>query len=385
MGTYSPMAFLCQTGDFMIQTLLKGLDSKLMIAVTLIFAVGMLMIASATNVPETGLNRQIFIQGVAFGLGLLLMFLVMCIDYNTFGDFYKIVYVLSIVALLLVYVPGLGIARSGARSWINLGIIDFQTSEIAKLGYILFLAKYLEQQNGQLDTLKDLLMPILLALPFMLLLLKQPDLGGTLVFLSITMGMVYVANINGRLFYGGLGAAILASPLAYFLMKPHQRIRIDAFLNPNDPSLPGNYQVMQSKITIGSGQISGRGIFNGVFHRYDYLPVQESDFIYAVLGEETGFIGGAIVILLFFWLLSRMMAVAAISRDLYGSLVVTGIACLFAFQIFENIGMTIGLMPVTGVTLPFMSYGGTSVITSLIAIGLVHNVYMRRRRSGFSV
>lgn len=369
----------------MISTLLKGIDTKLMLAVSVIFFIGMLMIASATNVPETGLNRQIIIQFVAFVLGLALMFMVMCIDYNTFGDFYKIMYVLSILSLLLVYVPGLGVAHAGAKSWINLGVIDFQTSEIAKLGYILFLAKYLEQQNGQLDTVKDLLMPILLASPFMLLLLKQPDLGGTLVFLSITVGMVYVANINGRLFYGGIGAAVLATPLAYFLMKPHQRIRIDAFLNPNDPSLPGNYQVMQSKITIGSGQLSGRGIFNGVFHRYDYLPVQESDFIYAVLGEETGFIGGTIVILLFFWLLSRMMAVATLSRDLYGSLVVTGIACLFAFQIFENIGMTIGLMPVTGVTLPFMSYGGTSIITSLIAIGLVHNVYMRRRRSGFSV
>lgn len=168
-------------------------------------------------------------------------------------------------------------------------------------------------------------------------------------------------------------------------MKPHQRIRIDAFLNPNDASLPGNYQVMQSKITIGSGQLAGRGIFKGVFHRYDYLPVQESDFIYAVLGEETGFIGGTVVILLYFWFLSRIMYVATIARDLYGSLVVTGVACMFAFQIIENIGMTIGLMPVTGVTLPFMSYGGTSVITSLIAIGLVNNVYMRRRRSGFTV
>ncbi len=369
----------------MIQTLLKGLESRLMLAVLLIFTIGMLMIASATNVPETGLNRQIIIQGVAFLLGLGLMFLVMCIDYNTFGDFYRIVYALSIVLLLLVYVPGLGIERGGAHSWINLGVIDFQTSEMAKLGYILFLAKYLERQNGQLDTLKDLLMPLLLASPFLLLLLKQPDLGGVLVFASITLGMVYVANINSRLFVGGLGAALLASPLAYFLMKPHQRIRIDAFLNPNDASLPGNYQVMQSKITIGSGQLAGRGIFKGVFHRYDYLPVQESDFIYAVLGEETGFIGGTVVILLYFWFLSRIMYVATIARDLYGSLVVTGVACMFAFQIIENIGMTIGLMPVTGVTLPFMSYGGTSVITSLIAIGLVNNVYMRRRRSGFTV
>lgn len=369
----------------MIRTLIKSVDTKLMTAVALLFFIGMLMIASATNVPETGLNRQIIIQAVAFVLGLLLMFLVMCIDYNTFGDFYRIVYVMSIVMLLLVYIPGLGVSHAGARCWINLGIIDFQTSEIAKLGYILFMAKYLERQNGQLDSIKDLLMPLLLASPFLLLLLKQPDLGGTLVFLSMTVGMVYVANINARLFYGGIGAAALASPLAYFLMKPHQRVRIDAFLNPNDPTLPGNYQVMQSKITIGSGQFAGRGIFNGVFHRYDYLPVQESDFIYAVLGEETGFIGGAVVILLYYWFLSRIMAVAGIARDMYGSLVVTGIACMFAFQIFENIGMTIGLMPVTGVTLPFMSYGGTSIITSLLALGLVNNVYMRRRRSGFNV
>lgn len=369
----------------MIKTLFKGVEIKMMVAVTLIFLIGMVMIASATNVPETGMNRQIVIQAVAFILGIFCMFLVMAIDYNTYGDFYRIVYMLSIVMLLLVYIPGLGVVQYGARCWINLGIVYFQTSEMAKLGYILFLAKYLEQQNGQLDSLKDMVMPMVLAAPFLFLLLKQPDLGGALVFLSITAGMVFVAKINTKLFYGGIVAALLATPLAYFLMKPHQRRRIDAFLNPNDPTLPGNYQVMQSKITIGSGQLFGRGVFNGVFHKYDYLPVQESDFIFAVLCEETGFIGGSVVILLCYWLLSRMMHVASLARDTYGTLVVTGIACMFAFQIFENVGMTIGMMPVTGVTLPFMSYGGTSIITSMIALGLVNNVYMRRRRSGLTL
>ncbi len=285
--------------------------------------------------------------------------------------------------MLTVYIPGLGVVQFGARSWIDLKFIFFQPAEIAKLGFILTYAHLLEERKGQFNTIRSLLMPILHLTPFVVLLLLQPDLGTALVFIFIAIGMLFCAGLNYKLIFGSITAAAISLPIIYMNMLPHQRLRIDAYLNPNDPTLQGNYQVMQSKITIGSGMFLGRGLFQGVYHRYDYLPVRETDFIFAVLGEELGFIGGALVIFLYFLLMMRMLTISIKSKDDYGSLVVIGVVFMFAFQIFENIGMTMGIMPVTGVTLPFLSYGGSSLITSLLAIGLVLNVYMRRMRGSF--
>lgn len=365
--------------------LLKNLDFSLILIIIVIFTIGVLMIATATNALEIGLTRQVKFQCIAFVIGIFIMFIMLLFDYNTFGDFHKPLYVLSIMMLLLVYIPGLGVRHGGALSWINLGPIDIQTSELAKIGFILFFAKYLEEKEEQITHIRDLIVPGLLLAPYLLLVLKQPDLGTALVFVVITVGMVFVSGVGFKLFGGLTLAGVLSMPLAYFILEPHQRERIDAYLNPNDTSLKGNYHVMQSKITIGSGEVFGRGLFKGVYHRYDYLPVQESDFIFAVLSEELGFVGGAIVILLYFAFLSRLIKISKRAKDQYGTLIVIGIASMFAFQIVENIGMTMGLLPVTGVTLPFMSYGGSSIITSMMSIGIVLNVYMRRKRSSFTI
>jgi rod shape determining protein RodA len=260
----------------------------------------------------------------------------------------------------------------------------FQPAEIAKLGFILSFAKYLEKMGGRVSSVRDILGIVLFVLPFIGILLVQPDLGMALVFVFITIGMVYAAGIDFKLVVASLIAMVVGMPVAYQVMQPHQRIRIDAFLHPEDLSLPGNYHVMQSKITIGSGQLFGKGLFEGAYHRSDYLPVKESDFIFAVLSEETGFVGGAFVIALYFFFLSRLITMAKKSKDFFGELVIVGITFMFAFQIIENIGMTIGLMPVTGITLPFLSYGGSSVMTSMMAVGLALNVYMRRKRSSFN-
>lgn len=365
--------------------LLRNLDFSLIIIVLILFTIGLLMIASATNVSEVGLTRQVKIQFIGFIVGTVMLLFVLAIDYNSFGEFHKAIYILSILFLLSVYIPGLGIVRNNARSWINLGIIDLQTSEIAKIGFILSYAKYLENKKGQLNTIKDLIGPVAFILPFLLLLLKQPDLGSALVFVSIACGMLYVSGLNYKMIIAGLVGLVVSLPVIYKLMEPHQRIRIDAYLNPEDLTLPGNYHVLQSKITIGSGGAYGKGLFMGQYHRYDYLPVQETDFIFAVLGEELGFLGGTVVIILYYMFLMRMLTISRKSKDLYGSLVATGITFMFAFQIIENIGMTMGVMPVTGVTLPFLSYGGSSVITSLLSIGLLLNIYMRRKRISFSL
>lgn len=365
--------------------MLKNLDFGLLFLVLVLFIIGMLTIASATNVMEMGIDKKLLVQVFGFVLGGALAFLILMIDYRTLGDLYKVIYVASLLVMLTVYIPGLGVSQMGATSWINLRIMYFQPAELAKLGFIISFAKFLESRQNRLDSVLDLAVIGAFIAPFLLILLKQPDLGTALVFLFITTGMVYVAGLDKKLIIGVLVAAIIATPLAYQVMEPHQKERIDAFLNPNDPKLQGNYQVMQSKITIGSGQLSGRGLFQGVYHRSDYLPIKESDFIFSVWGEETGFIGGSIVIFLYFLVLNKLNHVARRAKDDLGGLIAIGVTFMFAFQIIENIGMTIGMMPVTGVTLPFMSYGGSSIMISMMGIGLAMNVYIRRKRISYNM
>ncbi|MFZ5965926.1 MAG: rod shape-determining protein RodA [Bacillota bacterium] len=363
--------------------LLRNIDVGLIITITILFVISLLMISSATHVMQEGLTRQVKVQAIAFVLGVITIALVLFIDYTTFASYDKYIYVFSILLLLTVYIPGLGKSQFGARSWIDLGPIDMQPSEIVKITFILSFAKMLESRQNKLETVKDLI-PIALygAVPI-LMILKEPDLGSALVFIVIVFGMTFVSGLSYKIIGGGLLASIVSLPIVYKIMAPHQRIRIDAFLNPSDPSLPGNYHVMQSKIAIGSGQLIGKGLYQGTQNNYNFLPVQESDFIFAVLGEEFGFIGGIVILVLYFTFLYRMIKIAKASKDLYGSLVVIGITSMFAFQIFENIGMTMGVMPVTGVTLPFLSYGGSSLITSMFAIGIVLNIGMRRQKIKF--
>jgi rod shape determining protein RodA len=365
--------------------LIKNIDYSLIITIIVLFSVGLLLIASATDFQIVGMTRQVKIQIIGFVLGLVAMAVTMYFDYSTFGHYYKLIYVLSILLLLTVYIPGLGVVHNNARSWIDLGFIDLQTSELAKLGFIISYAKYLESKFNNLDGLKDIVVPLLLPMPFLVLILKQPDLGSGMVFVFITLAMLFYSGIGVKIIALGSVLAIGALPLSLRFLKSHQLERIEAFLNPNDPSLPGNYHVMQSKITIGSGQLLGKGLFNGEYHRYHYLPVRETDFIFAVAGEELGFVGGVVIIALYAYLLMRLLFLAGKAKDNFGALLIIGVLGMFFFQVFENIGMTIGLMPVTGITLPFLSYGGSSIITSMIAIGIVLNVYMRRKRTSFFI
>lgn len=363
--------------------LLKMLDVGLIVIVIALFLFSLIMINSATNLAEQGFTRQVKIQSIAFVIGIFFLFIILMIDYNVWGNFYKAIYIISILMLLLVYIPGLGKVQYGARSWINLGPIDFQPSEIVKIGFILSFAKFLETRQNKLNTFKSLVPIALFSAPPILLILKEPDLGNALVLMVIIFGMVFVSGIHSKLIWKGAGACLLALPIIYKLMAPHQRERIDAYLHPSDLSLPGNYHVWNSKIAIGSGRFFGKGLLEGTQKRLKFLPVQESDFIFAVLVEELGFIGGFAILVLYFLFLYRMIKISKIAKDTYGSLIVVGIISMFAFQIFENIGMTMGVMPVTGVTLPFLSYGGSSLVTNMIAVALVLNVGMRRQKIKF--
>ncbi|WP_028829437.1 rod shape-determining protein RodA [Proteocatella sphenisci] len=353
-------------------------DWSLLLIISILFVIGIVLITSATQFDK----KRLMIQSLSFVMGIFVILMSAMFDYRIMKRYEKQLYIATIVLLLLVYVPGLGKAQFGARSWINLGFMDFQTSEAAKITFTLAYASFLDRRKNKLDTMSEILPALMYPVPILLLLLKQPDLGGVIVFISITLVCLFVAGLNLKFIFNSLVIFALSTPIIYkFILRDHQRVRIDAFLNPGDPSYEGNFQVIQSMTAIGSGGFFGKGLFNGTISQYGFLPVTESDFIFAVLGEEFGFVGMAFVIILFFLFLSRIYAISKHAKDFYGTLVSTGFMGMLFYQVMQNIGMTIGLMPVTGVTLPFVSYGGSSMLTTMITIALIINIYSKSHSS----
>ena len=376
-------------GDFLLNfdkpnlRMIKQLDWKLIGIVLAIFLYGLVILSSATHVNANGSYFQMIKQIAAFCIGLALIGLILTIDYNFMGKYYKELYLISLVLLVLVLFPGIGTAHAGARSWLNLGPLDLQTSEIVKITFILSYAKIVESRRDKIRTVKDLIPLAVYAIPFIGLLLAQPDLGTAIVFMCIIVAMIFTAGLDANLIKKGFIIILVLLPIMYLLMAPHQKRRIEAFLHPNDITLAGNYQVSQSLIAIGSGGVLGKGLYNGSQNQEDFLPVQDSDFIFAVIGEELGAIGMAIMMGLFVAFLFRLIYAAQQAKDFYGTLIVIGVFGMFAYQIIQNIGMTVAVIPVTGVTLPFVSYGGSSMLTSLANLGLVMNVYMRKNKINF--
>ncbi len=369
------------------KSIIRDIDFGLIFIVVSLFVIGLMAIASATRVFDSysigNLSREVKVQTFAFVIGIVLIVIILLFDYHYFEKMMWIIYGLSVAILLLVYIPGLGVIRGNARSWINiLNIIDVQPSEISKIGFIISFSAFLHNHKEDLNTIKTLLKVVLFISPFLILIFKQPDFGTLMVFMIITIGMIIIAKLDYKFIGIGLGAGILLGANADKFLSKTQMERLFAFLEPDNLSIPANYHVNASKTAIGSGMIYGRGIFKGIYHKADWLPVQETDFIFAVWVEETGFFGGIILVSLYLFLMMDLIKISFSAKEDFGSYIVIGILCMFLFQIVENLGMTMGLMPVTGVTLPFVSYGGTSMITNMIAIGLVLNVYMRRHRYG---
>lgn len=381
---YNYLEFPLGGGFVLEKRLLRHLDLSIVLIIFLLVGIGLMTISSATNVLDTGNYKFIQVQAIGFILGIIAVILMLWVDYNTLGSLAYFIYAGSILFLLMVKIPGIGVIRNGARSWIDLGFISIQPSEFAKIGFIISLAKLLESRESRLENLRDLLVPVLFLSVPLVLVLTEPDLGGALVFIAIFAGMVFAAGISYKLISWGIMAVVSAIPPAWlFILEPHQKERLMVFLNPNLDPLGGGYHVIQSKIAVGSGRFFGKGLFKGTQNKLNFLPEQHTDFIFSVLGEELGFIGAVIVVALLFLLLFRILDTARQAKDRYGSLLAVGVLSMLTFQIFENIGMTIGLMPVTGITLPFMSYGGSSMLVNMIAIGLVLNVGMRKQKINF--
>ncbi|MEA4922596.1 MAG: rod shape-determining protein RodA [Eubacteriaceae bacterium] len=327
-------------------------------------------------------DSTVLIQTAAYILGFIAIVVIANMDYQVFQDIEKKLYIGSLVFLLTVYIPGFGVELNGARSWINLGFTTFQPSEIVKITFILLLANYLKRHKNDLYSFKEVMKALLYSAPFIGVVLIQ-DLGSALVFIVVWIVMVFYAGIEASLFAKCAALVALCIPVAYQFLAPYQRQRIDAFLHPSNLNIGSNYNVWQSKIAIGSGGFWGKGLFNGTQKGLDFLPVRNSDFVFSVLIEELGFLGGAVLIAIYVWFIHTIMKVVHDCKETYGSFMVIGFVAMFTFQIFENIGMTMGIMPVTGITLPFISYGGSSVLANMIAVGLIVNVAIRNRGMKF--
>lgn len=327
-------------------------------------------------------------QIIWFVLGIIAIMFVISIPYEDLRRHRKTFYIINLLLLAAVLSP-LGHSAKGATRWIELGAFKLQPSEFAKIFIIITFADFLSRREGKLKTLKDLIPCFVhIGVP-MLFILKQPDLGTSLVFIAIMFGMLFVASSNGKmiagLFFGGLGSAIAWVWLHFKIglwipLKDYQLDRLLVFIDPWKQWHGNGYHVVQSQIAIGSGGLEGKGIFNGSQNQLNFLPEQHTDFIFSVVGEEMGFIGVTALLILFLILLYRGIKIASEARDLYGTLLASGVVTMLTFHILTNVGMVSGIMPVTGVPLPFFSYGGSSMLSNMIAIGILLNVYSRRQK-----
>mgnify|MGYP003371246093 CR=1 FL=1 len=351
--------------------LTKNVDKVIIAIVIVLAAVSILMIGS-TQISSGFFTREVIVQCIAYFIGVVGILIILRFNYNMFEGMEKFLYILSLVLLLSVYTP-LGVEQFSARSWLNLGVTTIQPSEFVKILFVLIMAGYLNKHKDDLYNFKGLLKAGIVAAPIIIIVLKE-DLGSALVFSFMWVSMIFFAGIDLKVFGKFFALVLAAVPVAYVFMADYQKERI---------SLSGNYQVWQSKVAIGSGGVTGKGLFNGMQKELDFIPVQTSDFIFSVIGEELGLIGGLAIIGLFTILLVRMAGIVRNSLDFYGALVVAGFIGMFAFQIFENIAMTMGLMPVTGITLPFLSAGGSSIMANMFALGLVLDVGMRSKAINF--
>ncbi len=364
----------------------KRFDYYLFGAVILLTAIGLAAVRSATLIMPNNANgdRMMLTQIIGVFLGIVSALVINRIDYKDFKTLGVLFYIGSVALLVIVLLFGKG-ENLGSRSWLDLGFVTIQPSEIAKIGFILVVSIFLERIKNGNHTSKDIIKLLLYSAVPIGLVLAQHDFGTTMVYIFMFFILVFVCGIPFR-YIAALGGAFLASLpfLWFFVLNETRKNRIRVFFNPDLDPRGAAYNVIKSKIAIGSGQIWGQGLFKGIQTQNMGVPVRESDFIFTVIGEEFGFVGAAIVVFLLFFVLIRSLHIARSANDSYGSFLVVGVVAMFAFHTFENIGMTMGILPVTGVPLPFISHGATSMITNYIALGIVLSVSMRRKKAIFN-
>ncbi|MFM7616099.1 MAG: rod shape-determining protein RodA [Actinomycetes bacterium] len=359
----------------------RHLDLVLVGAVVAINVLGLLMIYSATRnglVGDTGATYYLQRQLIFVVLGLAIMAGAILVDYHRMREWAPAVYGVTIVMLALVITP-LGSSTLGSQARFAVGPIAIQPSEFAKFAIILIVAAYCAVHRGDLGG-RHLVTVLAIVAPPLGLVMLQPDLGTALVIGTIVLAILAVAGAKGRhlavLALIGITGAVVAVNLG--VLKPYQVDRLTAFLEQNGDQQRTTYNLEQSKTAIGNGGVTGQGLFKGSQTSLGHVPEQHTDFIFTAVGEELGFVGAGLLLVLFGIVVWRSWRTAVLSNDFFGTLLCVGVVAMLAFQIFENVGMTMGIMPITGIPLPFMSYGGSSALVSFACVGLIANVSMRR-------
>jgi rod shape determining protein RodA len=361
----------------------RHIDLVLVGCIVAVGALGCLMIFSATRGRDpSDFDTSFLLKQVLYvSIGAAIMLLVALIDYRRYRELAPILYGVVLVSLLMV-VTGLGSERKGSQAWFQIGPFQLQPSELAKIVVIIALASVIAHFDSELDA-KRLAVVLAVAGVPMALIMLQPDLGTTLVFVAVGMGMLLIGGARVRhiaalTLVGIVGVGMV---LNSGMLETFQQCRLTSFLETQDKECAerdASYNLEQAKTAIGSGGLTGSGPFNGTQTRLDIVPEQHTDFIFTAVGEELGFIGAATLLALLSIIAWRIWRTAQLARDPLGTLICVGVLSMFVFQVFENVGMTMGIMPITGIPLPFVSYGGSSTLTAFIAMGLVLNVHMRR-------
>lgn len=366
----------------MKKRILKNTEWGILICTILLIIIGMVALYSATKeTTQEELKKQI----IWLLVSIPIMILVVCIDYEVIAKISPIFYGIFLILLFAVLFTQ---AVNGASSWFNIGSFSFQPSEFAKIFMILttslVITKIQKKGRDEISRPTRVLLSLSVVLVPVLLIIKQPDYGTALAYLVSAILILYVAGIKKRYIICSLLLVIIIAPLLYFFILPeHAKTRIDVFLNPNLDPRGSGYNIIQSKLAVGSGQLFGMGILKGNQTQLGFLYPKTTDFIFSVIGEEMGFVVAGGIVVIYVILITKAIYVAKTAKDDLGSYIAIGIAGIFLFYMVENIGMTIGLLPITGVPLPFVSYGGSSLLSNMILIALLLNISGRRQKAIF--
>jgi rod shape determining protein RodA len=340
--------------------------------------IGIFTLYSAVTAGDTTPLRVLYIkQMMWFGAGFTLMTCAFLFDYKKLDQWAFVIYGFCILLLICVLLFGKYVG--GSRRWLAMGPFTIQPSELVKIGMIIVFARYYAKvANKRGLSFRELFIPVVLTMIPFVLIVKQPDLGTAMLMVLIVGSITFFIKIERRSLLCIIGAGIVTVPLVWGSLKGYQKQRILTFLNPDRDPLGAGYHIIQSKIAIGSGMITGKGFLKGTQNSLSFLPEQHTDFIFSVLAEEWGFVGAVILLLVFLMLIIWGLNIAYTCRDPFGTILCFGVTAMIFWQVFINIGMVMGLMPVVGIPLPLISYGGSSVITVMLGIGLMMNVSMRR-------
>lgn len=370
----------------------RQFDYPLFAAILALSVIGIIVLRSA--IGEAAMTSEWLKQLICLIIGIVLSITICAMDYKDFKTLGILLYLVSIALLFLVLIIGKEV--NGSKSWLEVPVINaFQPSELAKVAFVVVIPVFFERLKEGQDTAKNVIkLLVYTTLPIALVLLQR-DVGTALVFIFSFVILLFVYGIPYRYFFIALGSFVALAPVLWFFVIPtwfsHIKERILTFLFPEMDLQGAGLQVFRSKMTIGSGQIFGKGLFHGLqtqnsspFVSSYNVPFKQTDFIFSVIGEELGFVGSMIVIALIFFILLRSLYIAMNSRDAYGSFMVICIASMFGFHFFENIGMCIGVLPVTGIPLPFVSQGGSSLVTNFLNVGILLSISMRRKKAIFN-